>query len=102
MLRNAYLVYFLNLAVRVKLHLDAPRAEGTDRQSLLEYYDMFPRLPKYAAIKPRDFHKRPLRMVAGRKRNSNGAEQVEEYGHVKGMEEDIDEDASTDGADNES
>lgn len=47
------------MAVKLKQHLDAPRLERTDRQSLLDYYDLFPRLPKYRNIEPRHFNTKP-------------------------------------------
>ncbi len=45
----------------MKLHLDSPRAEGSDRLSLLNFWNVFPRLLKFAVIKPRDFKPRPRR-----------------------------------------
>lgn len=96
------IVYFINLAVKTKLHLDAPRAEHTDRQSLLDYYDLFPRLPKYGDIKPRHFKKKPLRFRTGRKRTCNEptVEEVGDMGEITEDEDEIDveeEDADANG-----
>jgi hypothetical protein len=64
----------------MKLHLDSPRAEGSDRPSLLNFWDVFPRLPKFAAIKPRDFKPRPRR---NRTTKIGCAEVVEEFGNIE-------------------
>ncbi|MCJ1264231.1 hypothetical protein MMC22_004102 [Lobaria immixta] len=58
-------VYFLHLAVKMKLHLDyieKPQVGVTDLQLLLEFYDSFPRNPKYRFINPQDFKLRPARL----------------------------------------
>ena len=74
-------VYFLNLAVKTKLYLDAPRAEGTDRISLLEFYDTFPQMAKYQKIKPHHFKLKPARAKCLRKESSNNPE-MEEFGAI--------------------
>ena len=74
-------VYFLNLAVKTKLYLDAPRAEGTDRTSLLEFYDTFPQMAKYQNIKPHHFKLKPARAKCLRKESSNNPE-MEEFGAI--------------------
>ena len=53
--------YFINLAVKTKLHIDAPRAEETDRQALLDFFDYFPQNKKFAYIKESDFEFKPVR-----------------------------------------
>ena len=47
------------MAVFTKLHLDKPRAEGTDRQDLLQFYDEFGHLPKFKSILPKHFKQVP-------------------------------------------
>ena len=74
-------VYFLNLAVKKKLYLDAPRAEGTDRTSLLEFYDTFPQMTKYQNIKPYHLKLKPARAKCLRKGSSNNLE-MEEFGAI--------------------
>ena len=44
-------VFFLNLAVKMKLHLNASHAEGLDCSALLFYYDEFLKRLKYDVIK---------------------------------------------------
>ena len=58
---NMKTAFFISLAVQMKLHLNKPHKEGFDRQSLLDYYDQFPFLPQYFAIKPRHFNLKNLR-----------------------------------------
>ena len=74
-------VFFLNLAVKTKLFLDAPRAEGTDRTSLLEFYDTFPQMAKYQNIKPHHFKLKPARTKRLRKESSDKPEK-EEFGTI--------------------
>ena len=45
------LIFFLNLALKIKLYLSAFHAEETDCQFLLFYYDEFLKKLKYDAIK---------------------------------------------------
>ena len=61
------------------MHLDVPRAEGTNRQSLLNYYNLFPRLPKYSNIKPSHF-KRKLQHSRVTKKIVEPI--VEEFGNI--------------------
>ena len=75
-------MYFVNLAVKTKLHLDNPRAEGADRQLLLDYYDMFPRLPKYKDIEAIHFAKKPLRASVQKKTTRTDMDEIEEFGEV--------------------
>jgi hypothetical protein len=44
-------VFCLNLAMKMKLHLNNSRAEKFDRISLLNFYDVFSRLLKFFIIK---------------------------------------------------
>ena len=74
-------VYFLNLAVKPKLYLDAHRAEATNRTSLLEFYDTFPQMAKYQNIKPHHFKLKPARAKCLRKESSNNPE-MEEFGAI--------------------
>lgn len=76
-------VYFLNLAVKMKLHLDDldhPQKGGTDRQSLLDFYDNFPHNPKFRFIKPRDFKMKPVRSSAIGKKTET--EDWDEFGEI--------------------
>ena len=41
--------YFLNLCVMMKLYLNNPLEEGTDRQALLDFSDDFPQTERYSA-----------------------------------------------------
>ena len=45
----------------MKMYLDAPQKEKTDRQSLLDFFDYFPPNAKFAFIKETDFVPRPSR-----------------------------------------
>lgn len=65
------IVYFTNLAVKAKIHINASQAKDIDRQLFLDYYDLFPKLPKYKQIKPCDFKKKPLRLRVKRKQKGN-------------------------------
>ncbi|MCJ1465813.1 hypothetical protein MMC07_004432 [Pseudocyphellaria aurata] len=53
--------FFVNLAVKTKLHLDRPREAGFDREDLLTYYDQFPWLGQYEVIVPRHFELKVLK-----------------------------------------
>ena len=74
-------VFFLNLAVKTKLFLDAPRAEGTDRTFLLEFYDTFPQMAKYQNINLHHFKLKPARTKRLRKESSDNPE-TEEFGTI--------------------
>ena len=54
-------VYFVNLTVKMKLHLNNPRAKHSDRTFLLHYYDVFSLILKYFTIKSQHFRLRPKR-----------------------------------------
>ena len=45
--------------MKIKLYLDAPQAEETDCQSLLDFFDYFPQNLKFTYIKKTDFVLRP-------------------------------------------
>ena len=73
-------MYFVNLTVKTKMHLDAPRAEGTNCQSLLDYYNLFPKLLKYSNIKPSHFKRKPQRSRVIRKKSVEPI--IEEFGNI--------------------
>ena len=52
--------YFFNLAVKMKMHLDALQEEKIDCQSLLDFLDYFPQNVKLIFIKEMNFVPRPL------------------------------------------
>lgn len=64
----------MNLAVKAKIHINVPQIKGTDCQSLLDYYDMFLRLPKYSDIKSGYFEKKP--QCFGIMKKKNGADPI--------------------------
>ena len=72
-------MYFVNLAVKTKMHLDAPRVEDTDHQFFLDYYNLFPRLPKYSNIKFSHF-KRKLQHSRVTKKSVEPI--IEEFGNI--------------------
>ena len=51
-------MFFINLAVIIKLHLDFPWGQRTNCQVLFDYYDLFPRLSNYKKIKVKHFAKK--------------------------------------------
>lgn len=53
--------FFINLAVKMKLHLDKPREQGHDHQNLLDFYDQFPFCQQFIKIKPRHYKTKALR-----------------------------------------
>lgn len=54
--------FFINFAVKMKLHFDKPREQGHDCQNLLDFYDQFPSCQEFIKIKPRHFEFKPLRL----------------------------------------
>jgi hypothetical protein len=90
---NIEIVWFVSLAVKTKLWLNwkaNPVVGGTDRQSLLEFYDTFPE-SKYERIKPSAFKLRPWR--ESHKQKHRRAVVHEEFGD---LEEQMDDTPSTD------
>lgn len=80
---NMKQVYFLNLAVKMKLHLNNlknPQVEGTNCQSLFEFYDCFSYNPKYNFIHPRDFKHWPIRVSTVGKQGEK--DDWEEFGEL--------------------
>ena len=45
----------------MKLHLDKPRDEETDRQALLDFWDNFPLCNNFGRIKPKHFKRKAVR-----------------------------------------
>ena len=64
-----------------QLHLNGPRAEGSDEYALLNYYDDFPQSKKYAAINPQLFKMELSHTIRARKRNdAELPDEVEVFG----------------------
>ena len=62
----------------MKLHLDAPRVEKTDRQSLLDFFDYFSQNLKFRYIKEINFMLKPVHLSQGSIKVIN--KNVEEFG----------------------
>ena len=67
----------------MKLHLDVPQAEKTDRQSLLDFFDYFPQNPKFEYIKETNFVLRPVHLSKRSTKVIN--RDVKEFGVSKDM-----------------
>ena len=82
----------MKLPVKMNLHIDNltnSKPGGTDRQSVLDFYDSFPMNPKYAMIEPKHFKKKPLRVKRTKDRLARLAS--EDFGT---LEDELDESSS--------
>ena len=80
------------MAVKVKIFVDNPRVEGSDRQALLEYFDEFPHHLDYRKIRVACFKRKPRRETVLRKAKSNKPS----AGSFGGLDDDDDNDDHSD------
>ena len=53
--------FFVNLAVKVKIHLDRSRDEDSDRLVFMDFWDSFLRLSDFIKIRFKHFHRKFIR-----------------------------------------
>jgi hypothetical protein len=70
-------VFFLNLIVKMKIHLNNSRVEKSNRISLFNFYDVFSHFLKFVIIKSRDFKLRSHRKRISKIESSQIVEKFE-------------------------
>ena len=85
-LSNPHEAFFLNLAVKMKLHLDDPRGDGSDRESLLRFYDAFPRVRRYSRIPVTALKRKRVPRIEKSRKKTNRVP-CEVFGSLPGEEE---------------
>lgn len=73
-------MFFINLAIMTKLHLDDLWDSKTDYQLLFDYYNFFLGLSKYEKIEVRYFAKKLLRETIRKKKTYREVNNIEDFG----------------------